>query len=198
MATLQKLILDERLTTCLQSTDDFDKLYIELTSLACECFHAGKRFKLVWIARDELSTLYYHRSQWTQCLEQLGLIDSTYGENGWNIIDSQIMTRMVVCYKNLCEYDKLADLYLRLLSYPEHLNEDLLDEYTSDLVQGLLKSPEILDSFNLTVKREAKPLINAELGSLTNRLGDFDGIELQITIFSSMKNVREIHYSILI
>ncbi|KAJ1546844.1 hypothetical protein HK096_004628, partial [Nowakowskiella sp. JEL0078] len=174
-----KEITNPDLKRAVSSVQIFDDLYLKVTNRAVKSFEASNRHRSMWLLKGDIALLHFTRFQYAAAAEMWETMCFKYSANGWNSIDAMILEKLAVCQKNLNQTTKYIQSLLFLISNSELFSRGQVESWVDELSVAIPHMEDRIDT-------DTKPIFQTMVIDLINKLGDDDGLVVEVDINSFM------------
>ncbi|TPX32716.1 hypothetical protein SmJEL517_g04249 [Synchytrium microbalum] len=172
-------ITNEELKSALQSEQLFDDLYLNLSARAAKCFELGHRPRQSMMLHNDAANLHFHRKRYLEASKEWESIVFKYSAAGWVSIDTILLEKLSTCQEELGQKTQLVQSCLHILSHPSAISTEKL----SSFVNKLQKVSKEMDG---PILRDSDTLFQVSVMGLVVKVGDEDGLNVEINIHSTL------------
>jgi hypothetical protein len=135
---------NDTLRHALKSKTEFDDCYESITQKCFRCFDRCKRPATVAYLKSDVAMLYFIRQNYSKASDLFAEICFSYGNSGWNHIDTVLIERYAICQRQLGRTNDLIRCYIHLVRFPHYLELESHQFYMNQLKDCcILNSGEI-------------------------------------------------------
>ncbi|GBC05869.1 hypothetical protein RclHR1_06490004 [Rhizophagus clarus] len=102
------VITNKELQEAIDSQNDFDVLYLSLTNRALRAYEGSARLRSLLRLQGDVAALHFHRKQYEDAVQVMEDIPWRYGEQGWIVVENNLLFKFAACQKELDEVKNLC------------------------------------------------------------------------------------------
>ncbi|KAJ3129073.1 hypothetical protein HK098_002665 [Nowakowskiella sp. JEL0407] len=141
----------------------------------------------MWLLKNDIANLHFTRHNYQLASSTWSNMVFKYSAIGWTCIDAKIIQKLATCFKSSNEIEKYIQSLVFLVSSACAESDTQGGLFEERIVRGwVLELNSVLPNMSEPMDTNAVPIFKTNVLSLINKLGDDDGLLLEVEVWSKL------------